>query len=238
MELDVNFNFKKNEIYNINKKIKSYVSRQEILLAKKLIESKGEVVRREELLTHCWEGKIVTDSSLNVAVRNLRLALIDCGSSLLITTVPRQGYCIRENSGFSTNETLNDKVSDSVVISPKVRGLGDILDFFNSEESTIHSIFIKCSSQLIFLVIFSYMLYVLIMPYQFENIKGINSTSFGLLLDDKYNQIFEYLNYHKASDVYIMPSADNCVNTQILAIINGEVFDLTNKFRLDDCESI
>ncbi|CAH7330372.1 hypothetical protein VCHA53O464_220055 [Vibrio chagasii] len=235
MELDVNFKLKNGEIHNVNKNIKSYVSRQEILLAKRLIESKGEVVSRAELLTICWEGKVVTDSSLNVAVRNLRLALIDCKSSLFIITVPRQGYCIKENKD---DDDPIDKVIGTEMLSQESGGAGVFFKTLESEENAQRLVFVKYFSQFIFLSMFCFMLYVLIMPYQFENIKGVKVTSYGLSIDDKYNRLFEYLNHSRSSGVYIMPSFDGCASIQIIASINGDLIDLTNKFRLDGCESI
>lgn len=237
MELDVKLNLESNELYNVKKNIKTNVSRPEILMAKMLIESKGEVVKRAKLLTNCWEGKVVTDSSLNVAVRNLRLALIDCGSSLLVITVPRQGYCIRVSGENKNDEKPIDKVIATGILSQRVWS-GDFFKALESEESAHRWAFLKYFSQLIFLSMLCFMIYVLIVPYQFENIKGVSVTSFGLSIDDKYNGLFEYLNHSRSSGVYIMPSVGGCASVQIIASINGDLIDLTNKFRLSSCASI
>jgi TolB-like protein len=62
----------------------------DLLLA--LVEAKGEIVTKEALMRRVWPGAIVDDNSLQVQISALRKAL-GRDADLLITTVPRRGYC-------------------------------------------------------------------------------------------------------------------------------------------------
>ncbi|GAA6151579.1 winged helix-turn-helix domain-containing protein [Pseudoteredinibacter isoporae] len=55
----------------------------------------GEIVTREELLEHVWQGRVVSDDSLRRAVKKLRLALgDDARNPRYIKTKPLQGYIL------------------------------------------------------------------------------------------------------------------------------------------------
>ncbi|MBA1276319.1 MULTISPECIES: transcriptional regulator [Pseudomonadaceae] len=57
----------------------------------RLLHSPGEVVSREELLNYAWEGRVVSQGSLNQQIYTLRQALFD-GRNQVIQTLPRRGY--------------------------------------------------------------------------------------------------------------------------------------------------
>lgn len=57
-----------------------------------LMDAGGEVVTREELFAHCWNGIFVGDDSLNRAIFELRRALRSAGASVTIETIPKTGY--------------------------------------------------------------------------------------------------------------------------------------------------
>lgn len=60
-----------------------------------LAQKPGEVVSREELLEHVWQGRVVSDDSLRRAVKKLRLALgDDAKNPTYIKTKPLQGYVL------------------------------------------------------------------------------------------------------------------------------------------------
>ena len=69
------------------------LSRSECLLLKHLMDNCSQTLCREFLLTHCWPGRIVTSSSLNVAIKNVRSALKEVGSDCKVITVQKEGYC-------------------------------------------------------------------------------------------------------------------------------------------------
>lgn len=57
----------------------------------RLLQVPGEVVTRDELMTHAWEGRVVGQGSLNQQIYTLRQALFD-GRNQIIQTLPRRGY--------------------------------------------------------------------------------------------------------------------------------------------------
>jgi len=58
-----------------------------------LVENRGRVVSRSELLDACWPDAIVGDASLSSCIRKLRRAFSDSGrESRVIRTVHGRGY--------------------------------------------------------------------------------------------------------------------------------------------------
>jgi TolB-like protein/DNA-binding winged helix-turn-helix (wHTH) protein/Flp pilus assembly protein TadD len=62
----------------------------DVLLA--LVEARGEIVTKEALMRRVWPGAIVEENNLQVQISTLRKTL-GRDADLLITTVPRRGYC-------------------------------------------------------------------------------------------------------------------------------------------------
>ena len=69
------------------------LSPSECLILKHLMDNCSQTIGREFLLTHCWPGRVVTSSSLNVAIKNVRAALKEVGSDCKVITVQKEGYC-------------------------------------------------------------------------------------------------------------------------------------------------
>jgi len=57
----------------------------------RLLQTPGEVVSRDTLLSFAWEGRVVGQGSLNQQIYTLRQALSD-GRNQIIQTLPRRGY--------------------------------------------------------------------------------------------------------------------------------------------------
>jgi DNA-binding winged helix-turn-helix (wHTH) protein len=63
-----------------------------------LIENKGTVVSKQEIIKSAWGERIVSDASLTQSIAQLRLALGDNGKEQkFIKTVPSQGYLLFYN---------------------------------------------------------------------------------------------------------------------------------------------
>lgn len=110
---------------SVNKHIT--LSPSECLLLKHLMDNCAQTIGREFLLTHCWPGRVVTNSSLNVAVKNVRTALRTVGSDCKVITVQKEGYCfvapendvanadeLIDSSSDDTTETLVDAVENPI----------------------------------------------------------------------------------------------------------------------------
>jgi DNA-binding winged helix-turn-helix (wHTH) protein/tetratricopeptide (TPR) repeat protein len=58
-----------------------------------LIQNKDKVVTRNELLEHVWQGRVVSDTSINNSIKSARKALGDDGTSQrIIKTIHSRGY--------------------------------------------------------------------------------------------------------------------------------------------------
>jgi len=62
-----------------------------------LNQARGAVLSRDDLITRCWDGRVVGEDALNRAIGRLRkLAKTDQGASFVIETIPRVGYRLRQ----------------------------------------------------------------------------------------------------------------------------------------------
>ncbi|PTO56692.1 transcriptional regulator [Vibrio splendidus] len=68
------------------------LSPSEALILEHLVKNSPKAVGRDFLLEHCWPGRVVTGSSLNVAVKNIRTALNSFECDCKILTVQKEGY--------------------------------------------------------------------------------------------------------------------------------------------------
>lgn len=60
-----------------------------------LLKKHGEVISREELISHAWKGRVVTEASLTQSIFNIRLALGDDGKKqTVLKTIAKIGYII------------------------------------------------------------------------------------------------------------------------------------------------
>lgn len=99
------------------------LSPSECLLLKHLMDNCSQTLGREFLLTHCWPGRIVTNSSLNVAIKNVRSALKEVGSDCKVITVQKEGYCFvaPESSVETDRDTALERniVSENLAVQDK-----------------------------------------------------------------------------------------------------------------------
>lgn len=83
-----------------------------------LLENRGEVVAKEELIRQVWASAYVSDANLTQNVSSLRKVLGDrTGERRYVVTVPGQGYCFAAPVSEGTGEL--EAVSPGVVESPK-----------------------------------------------------------------------------------------------------------------------
>lgn len=83
-----------------------------------LIENSNKIVSREELLDHVWQGRVVSDTSINNNIKTARKVLGDNGSSQqVIKTIHSRGYqfVAEVNSkGSSTNLSKSTSQSNQI----------------------------------------------------------------------------------------------------------------------------
>lgn len=66
-------------------------------LLERLLQKPGEVVSREELMSHAWADRVVGQGSLNQQIYTLRQVLGDEKNREIIQTLPRRGYLLNPN---------------------------------------------------------------------------------------------------------------------------------------------
>lgn len=100
------------------------LSRSESLIICMLAGKPNVAVSRDELLEACWTGKVVTNSSLTVAIKHIRSAFLELGAEDVIVTEPKKGYLIRlhaaeniaqeaEDNPPATGEVINDEHTEN-----------------------------------------------------------------------------------------------------------------------------
>lgn len=75
-------------------------------LLERLLQAPGEVVAREELMSHAWSDRVVGQGSLNQQIYTLRQVLADEKNREIIQTLPRRGYMFNPN--FLATPTVVD----------------------------------------------------------------------------------------------------------------------------------
>ncbi|WP_373940839.1 winged helix-turn-helix domain-containing protein [Vibrio chagasii] len=114
------------------------LSPSECLLLKYLMDNCSQTLGREFLLTHCWPGRIVTNSSLNVAIKNVRSALKEVGSDCKVITVQKEGYCFvaPESSVETDSDTAFERniVSENLAVQDK--GIPQSVSLSEQDSST------------------------------------------------------------------------------------------------------
>ena len=114
------------------------LSPSECLLLKHLMDNCSQTLGREFLLTHCWPGRIVTNSSLNVAIKNVRSALKEVGSDCKVITVQKEGYCFvaPENSVETDSHTALERNIVSENLAEQGKGIPQSASLGEQEGST------------------------------------------------------------------------------------------------------
>ncbi|PQJ60214.1 transcriptional regulator [Vibrio chagasii] len=114
------------------------LSRSECLLLKHLMDNCSQTLGREFLLTHCWPGRIVTSSSLNVAIKNVRSALKEVGSDCKVITVQKEGYCFvaPESSVETDSHTALERNIVSENLAEQGKGIPQSASLSEQDSST------------------------------------------------------------------------------------------------------
>ncbi len=81
-----------NTLINSSSNKQVTLSSSESLILEHLVMNSPKAIGRDFLLEHCWPGRVVTGSSLNVAIKNIRTALNELNCECKILTVQKQGY--------------------------------------------------------------------------------------------------------------------------------------------------
>lgn len=98
-----------------------------------LVENRNQVVGKEELIEHVWQGRVVSDAALTTRVNAARRAVGDSGKDQrIIRTVPRRGY--RFVADVETHGVAGDD-SDETQAKAK-HGAGQVVRFCTAADNT------------------------------------------------------------------------------------------------------
>lgn len=75
------------------------------LLLETLCERRGEIVSKDQLISHVWQGRELSEQTIPVAISKLRKALgDDINNPSMLATIPRQGYQLLSDVGATKQD--------------------------------------------------------------------------------------------------------------------------------------
>jgi len=74
------------------------LGKRELLLLDFLLKSPANIIEKELIVKAVWSNRIVTDSSLNVTVHNLRQFIKSVSSNIIIKNFSGVGYVLYKNT--------------------------------------------------------------------------------------------------------------------------------------------
>lgn len=91
-------------------------------LLERLVRNPGEVVDRDDLMSHAWSGRVVGQGSLNQQIYTLRQILADESEREIIQTLPRRGYLLNPKyvdiSLASTAPVIAPNATPAIIAEP------------------------------------------------------------------------------------------------------------------------
>lgn len=206
------------------------LSYSECLILNLLYKESPKTIKRDVLLEQCWPGKIVTSSSLNVAIKNLRNALITLDAPFKVVTVQKEGYCIPALDSLASIPTIDDTVT-------KVETHAETAELSDTLESTQKMVFGIALASLVkgalgslvaigLLTTFSQMAFFM----NHESIAGIEVVHDDIKIIKKDEAIFEELSERGVTRVYLHDRGVGCNNIQAVALMEGQWIEITSEF--------
>ncbi|WP_318438195.1 winged helix-turn-helix domain-containing protein [Photobacterium leiognathi] len=230
------------------------VSRSETHIFALLANSANQTIHRETLLKECWQGKVVTNNSLTVAVKNLRTAFSKIGEHKIIQTEPKLGYSIKESTLVDDGLFHSAPVED---ISKHIEAheIAETLEMREHPECIIekqinpkspkqsNSLFKRFESFSItdFLVVSFFFLVTLFACYQYlffvdtTNVDGISVHYNGVALP---NPVTTAITEHKTGDIgqwYAFPVGGLCERYKLIGVLNEHFIDVTSQVNQEQC---
>ena len=99
-----------------------------VLLLVFFIENRGQVLGKERILKTIWQGKVVNDDSLAVAISHLRKALGDNSRSpAYIKTIPGVGYQFIAPAGTPSKDPIQTEKTSPAVTTGRVQRVAGVV---------------------------------------------------------------------------------------------------------------
>ncbi|KAA8678616.1 helix-turn-helix domain-containing protein [Vibrio gigantis] len=245
---------------NLNKQVA--LSPSEALILEFLVKNSPKAVGRDFLLEHCWPGRVVTGSSLNVAVKNIRTALSSFECDCKILTVQKEGYSFsrpQQLGGYLSAPISAIQVEESRYEEPQVENLTETsasklsstecVD--NQDESVLAKQPGSCKQRQVLYFIARHQsriagilvsAFLLVLFYQFAffmdktNYRGVavyhDSLNFDQALLTELNTVSEL----GVDSLYLHRIGVGCQNIQAVALINGRWKEISHQFKSLSCD--
>jgi len=150
------------------------LSRKDIETLIVLVQKRGEVLTREELLQAVWNDAFVEDASLTVAISHLRKALNQKSDDEgFIETIPRKGYC------FIADVREVSESSPSLIVEKHTRSTTVIEEEFVAGDSTSSVPDVRTRTQMLPIMLAAVLSLVVTGSFYFWS-RGANNSALGL----------------------------------------------------------
>ncbi|KAB0303494.1 hypothetical protein F2Z80_05765 [Vibrio fortis] len=210
------------------------LSYSECLILNLLYKESPKTIKRDVLLEQCWPGKIVTSSSLNVAIKNLRNALITLDAPFKVVTVQKEGYCIPALDSLASIPTTDSSEAKAETGSYTYSEASEQSETLESSQKMVFGIplasLVKGAlGSLVaigLLTTFSQMAFFM----NHETIAGIEVVHDDIKIIKKDEALFEELSERGVTRVYLHDRGVGCNNIQAVALMNGQWVEITSEF--------
>ncbi|MEZ8746183.1 transcriptional regulator [Vibrio sp. 10N.261.49.A5] len=222
-----------------------------------------KAIGRDFLLEHCWPGRVVTGSSLNVAIKNIRTALNELNCECKILTVQKQGY------SFSRPQQLGGYLSTPIsaiqtqVAQVNVPNETVELEVFNTDsdrsdrsddsksesvlpqqrelhkQRRVKSFLTRHQSRIVGMVV-SALLLVLFYQFVFfmdkTSYRGMDVYHDSLNFDQELLTELNTVSELGVDSLYLHRIGVGCQNIQAVALINGRWKEMSHQFKSLSCD--
>ncbi|MGF1684221.1 winged helix-turn-helix domain-containing protein [Photobacterium minamisatsumaniensis] len=211
------------------------LSQSECLVVSLLASTPNQAISRDKLLEHCWAGKVVTNSSLTVAIKHIRTAFSELGADDIIVTEPKKGYLLRTPSEFCSisSPTISDENTSPEQELRRNEEVKEKSSIFKSK-SAITRPLLSHSVTIIFFFITLFTLYQSALFVEVEKVGNHRVYTDGLSLPPfVVNTINELPNQNVKIIAY--PLGGLCKNYQLFTFDTKGFNDITDSIEQGDC---
>jgi DNA-binding winged helix-turn-helix (wHTH) protein len=218
------------------------LSKSEVLIVALLASNHGITICREHLLKCCWPGKVVTHSSLTVAIKNIRNAFAIIGEDNIIVTEPKKGYSIRLQENEAPLHAPEFHLRSIAplpenTLPPNIEQTADLTELTKLNVKSTSLLFVKNHfvSVVFFiltLVFFSkYFLFV-----EHTSVNGISTLYDGVDIPERISLSFNSIP-NDMSGLIVYPLGGLCSSFQIIGFNDASIIDFTAKIDQGDCNN-
>jgi DNA-binding winged helix-turn-helix (wHTH) protein len=215
------------------------LSYSECLILNLLYKESPKTIKRDVLLEKCWPGKIVTNSSLNVAIKNLRNALMTFDAPFKVVTVQKEGYCIPAFDSLASIPTMEESETKAKTSTQSDLNSKDACEPLTSPESAMFGLtgaqLIKGALGSLIALGLSITFYQMAFFMSDETIAGIEVVHDDIKIVSKDEALFNKLSNLGVTRLYLHDRGVGCNNIQAVALIDGKWTDISPEFSSLSC---